>query len=120
MLTGVQIAFIGEDARQLEIIKHCIEQDATLRIEWVLTILDSEFSGTCKGDLTPEIRQTLDVLVLPIVGTDENGYVESIFTSKKIQLTNDGCCRSLKRAPFTPVWQNLTCTISVNVAGSSL
>jgi len=82
MLTGVQIAFIGGDARQLEIIKHCIEQDATVYLMG-FDNLDSEFSGTRKGDLTPEIRQTLDVLVLPIVGTDENGYVESIFTSKK-------------------------------------
>lgn len=88
MLTGVQIAFIGGDARQLEIIKHCIEQDATVYLMG-FDNLDSEFSGTRKGDLTPEIRQTLDVLVLPIVGTDENGYVESIFTSKKIRLTND-------------------------------
>ena len=86
MLTGVQIAFIGGDARQLEVIKHCIEQDATVYLMG-FDNLDSQYSGARKGDLTPEIRQRLDVLVLPIVGTDDQGYVDSIFTSKQIRLT---------------------------------
>lgn len=87
MLTGVQIAFIGGDARQLEIIKHCIEQDATVYLMG-FDNLDSQYSGVRKGDLTPEIRQQIDVLVLPIVGTDDNGFVESIFSSQKIRLTD--------------------------------
>lgn len=87
MLTGVQIAFIGGDARQLEVIKHCIEQDATVYLMG-FDNLDSQYSGTRKGDLTPDIRQRLDVLVLPIVGTDDQGYVDSMFTSKKIRLTD--------------------------------
>lgn len=87
MLTGVQIAFIGGDARQLEVIKHCIEQDATVYLMG-FDNLDSQYSGTRKGDITPDIRQRLDVLVLPIVGTDDKGYVESIFSSKQIRLTD--------------------------------
>lgn len=87
MLTGVQIAFIGGDARQLEVIKHCIEQDATVYLMG-FDNLDSQYSGTRKGDLTPEIMQRIDVLVLPIVGTDDSGFVESIFTSKQIRLTD--------------------------------
>lgn len=87
MLTGVYIAFVGGDARQLEVIKHCIEQDATVYLMG-FDNLDSQYSGARKGDLTPEIRQELDVLVLPIVGTDDDGFVDSIFTSKHIQLTD--------------------------------
>lgn len=86
MLTGVQIAFIGGDARQLEVIKHCIEQDGTVHLMG-FDNLDSQYSGARKGDLTPAIKQRLDVLVLPIVGTDDQGYVDSIFTSKQIRLT---------------------------------
>lgn len=86
MLTGVHIAFIGGDARQLEVIKHCIEQDATVYLVG-FDNLDSPYNVARKGDLTPDLRQQIDVLVLPIVGTDEHGFIESIFTSKKIRLT---------------------------------
>ncbi|WP_054949856.1 dipicolinate synthase subunit DpsA [Numidum massiliense] len=88
MLTGIQIAFIGGDARQLEVIKHCIEQDATVYLIG-FDNLDSQYSGSRKSDLTPDVLRDIDVLVLPIVGTDDSGVVESIFTSKPILLTDE-------------------------------
>lgn len=88
MLTGVHMAFIGGDARQLEVIKHFVEQDATIYLMG-FDNLDSPYTGVRKGDLTPGIRNKLDVLVLPIVGTDSDGYVESIFTSEQTRLTDE-------------------------------
>ena len=86
MLTGVQVAFIGGDARQLEVIKKFIELDASVTLVG-FNNLDSTFTGAVKRDLTLDILGQMDALILPMVGTDDEGYVTSIFHSKPIHLT---------------------------------
>lgn len=88
MLTGEHIAFLGGDARQLEVIKSCIKQNATVSLIG-FDNLQSSFSGANRRELTPDLLETVDRLILPIVGTDESGYIDSLFTSKKIVLTEE-------------------------------
>lgn len=85
MLTGIHATFIGGDARQLEVIKKFIELDATVTLIG-FDNLESNFNGAVKRCLTPEVLHDVDALILPIVGSDEQGFVESIFCSKPIQL----------------------------------
>jgi len=86
MLTGVHVAFIGGDARQIEVIKKCSELDATISLIG-FNQLQSEFTGASKEQLTKEVLKDVDALILPIVGTTDEGIVESIFSDQKVELT---------------------------------
>ncbi|CAM5788461.1 MULTISPECIES: dipicolinate synthase subunit DpsA [Brevibacillus] len=88
MLTGKHVAFIGGDARQLEVIKRCIQLDASVTLIG-FDNLESIFTGATKRPLTCDVLKDVDALILPIVGSDDNGYVESIFCSKPLQLLDE-------------------------------
>lgn len=87
MLTGIHATFIGGDARQLEVIKKFIELDASVTLIG-FDNLESNFIGATKKELSLDVLQETNALILPIVGTDDEGFVESIFCSKPIQLTD--------------------------------
>ena len=80
------MVFIGGDARQLEVIKNCIEGKARVSLIG-FDNLQSPFSGAVNRELTENLLKTTDILILPILGTDEEGFVDSIFTTKKLVLT---------------------------------
>lgn len=86
MLTGKHVAFIGGDARQLEVIKSCLSLDAKVSLIGFEN-LQSPFSGATNREISPELLATVDMLILPILGTDEEGHVDSIFTTKTLVLT---------------------------------
>ncbi|MDA8352363.1 MAG: dipicolinate synthase subunit DpsA [Firmicutes bacterium] len=86
MLKGKHVVFIGGDARQLEVIKNCIEGKARVSLIG-FDNLQSPFSGAVNRELTENLLKTTDILILPILGTDEEGFVDSIFTTKKLVLT---------------------------------
>lgn len=88
MLTGIHVAFIGGDARQLEVIKRCIQLDAIVKLIG-FDNLESNFTGATKRPLSCDVLKDADALILPIVGTDDNGYVESIFCSKQLKLQEE-------------------------------
>ncbi|UFJ42181.1 dipicolinate synthase subunit DpsA [Brevibacillus humidisoli] len=88
MLTGIHVAFIGGDARQLEVIKKCIQLDASVTLIG-FDNLESTFSGATKKPLTCDVLKDVDALILPIVGTDDQGFVESVFCSKPLQLVEE-------------------------------
>ncbi len=88
LLTGIHIAFIGGDARQLEVIKKCVKMDATVTLIG-FDNLDSKFQGVHLKELSEEVLNDVDALMLPIVGTDEEGNVESIFSQNTIKLTEN-------------------------------
>lgn len=88
MLTGVHVAFIGGDARQLEVIKRCIQLDATVTLIG-FDNLESIFTGATKRPLSCDVLKDVDALVLPIVGTDDQGFVESIFCSTPLQFAEE-------------------------------
>ncbi|GAA4701160.1 dipicolinate synthase subunit DpsA [Brevibacillus fulvus] len=88
MLTGIHVAFIGGDARQLEVIKKCIQLDATVTLIG-FDNLESIYTGATRRPLSCDVLKDVDVLILPIVGSDDNGVVDSIFCSKTLQLTDE-------------------------------
>ncbi|ALS21689.1 MULTISPECIES: dipicolinate synthase subunit DpsA [Paenibacillus] len=85
MLTGIHVALIGGDARQLEVIHKCSELDATVVLIG-FDNLQNGFSGITKAELTPEVLEGMDAVILPAVGTDDYGHVESLFASKELRI----------------------------------
>lgn len=88
MLTGTHVAFVGGDARQLEVIQKLSELDAAVHLIG-FDNLQSPLNGVTKTKLTADVFRQLDVVVLPAVGSDDNGRVESIFSSEELVLTDD-------------------------------
>jgi len=85
MLTGIHIAVIGGDARQLEVIQRLADFDATVSLVG-FDNLQNEFSGVTKRPLTYELFEHLDAVILPVVGTDENGKLQTIFSTEELTL----------------------------------
>jgi dipicolinate synthase subunit A len=88
MLTGIQVAFIGGDARQLEVIQMFSELDASITLIG-FDNLHNQFSGISKSKLTPDAVKNADALILPAVGTDESGIVDSIFSTGELVLKDE-------------------------------
>ncbi|HET6872140.1 MAG TPA: dipicolinic acid synthetase subunit A [Sporolactobacillaceae bacterium] len=88
MLTGIHIVIIGGDARQLEVIEKLNNLDAQLDLVG-FDQLDHYFHGANKMDLEDIDPSTVDVIVLPVAGANDEGHVESLFTDKKLQLTKE-------------------------------
>ncbi|UUZ95681.1 dipicolinate synthase subunit DpsA [Paenibacillus sp. P25] len=88
MLTGIQVTLIGGDARQLEVINKLSEQDASVYLIG-FDNLQSQYGGITKADLTPEALESMDAVILPAVGTDDHGLVDSIFSSHELRLTDE-------------------------------
>ena len=94
MLTGLHIAVIGGDARQLEVIRKLIELDAKLSLIG-FDQLDHGFTGASKEQVDEVDFSTVDSIVIPVSGTNLQGQVETIFSNEKILLTED----ILKKTP---------------------
>ena len=77
MLTNMQIAVIGGDARQLEIIRKLIEMDVKLSLIG-FEQLDHAFSGATKEKITEINFSQIDAIILPVAGTSLEGQVDSI------------------------------------------
>ncbi|WP_066068684.1 dipicolinic acid synthetase subunit A [Neobacillus soli] len=86
MLTGMQIAVIGGDARQLEIIRKLTELDARLSLIG-FEQLDHAFAGAVKEKLDEVDFSNMDALILPVPGTNLEGQVETIFSNERVILT---------------------------------
>lgn len=88
MLTGLHIAVIGGDARHLEIIKKLVELDAKVTLIG-FEQLDHTFSGTGKKHIDEVDFSQVDVIILPVAGTNLDGHVETIFSNEKVFLTEE-------------------------------
>jgi dipicolinate synthase subunit A len=88
MLTGMQIAVIGGDARQLEIIRKLTELDAKLSLVG-FEQLDHAFTGASKEKISEINFSVQDALILPVPGTNLEGQVETVFSSEKVMLTKE-------------------------------
>lgn len=86
MLTGTHVAFLGGDARQLEVIEKLSEKDAAVTLIG-FDQLQRQFSGVTKSELADDFMKTVDVLILPTVIADESGMIDSVFSSEDLQLT---------------------------------
>lgn len=85
MLTGLQIAVIGGDARQLEIIRKLTEMDAKLSLIG-FEQLDHAFTGAVKEKIDDLDFSIIDALILPVPGTTLEGHIETIFSNEKVVL----------------------------------
>lgn len=88
MLTGIRIVFLGGDARQIEVIRKCVEMDGTVSAagfdQW-----DAPCPGVHLEQLSAELLGRADVLVLPTVGCDDEGYINALFSSERLQLREE-------------------------------
>lgn len=85
MLTGLHVVFLGGDARQLEVIRKCCDEGASVTIAG-FDQLQEPLEGVKKGVLSAQLLSAADVLVLPVVGCDENGVISSLFSKDQMRL----------------------------------
>ncbi|WP_274361409.1 dipicolinate synthase subunit DpsA [Paenibacillus thermotolerans] len=97
MLTGTQVTFIGGDARQLEVIKRMVELDASVTLIG-FDNLSQSFSGATSAELHENSLLGQDAVLLPAVGTDDNGLVDSMFSTRELMLTDTHISRLPKHA----------------------
>lgn len=88
MLTGLNIAVIGGDARQLEVIRKLSEMDATIFLVG-FEQLDHSFTGAKKSTMDAIDFSTIDSIILPVPGTTLDGEVETIFSNETILFTEE-------------------------------
>ncbi|MCQ6274146.1 dipicolinic acid synthetase subunit A [Bacillus sp. V3B] len=88
MLTDMQIAIIGGDARQLEIIRKLTELDAKLSLIG-FEQLDHAFTGATKEKIEEINFSQIDAIILPVAGTSLDGHVDTIFSNEKVVLLEE-------------------------------
>ncbi|RCX12682.1 dipicolinate synthase subunit A [Fontibacillus phaseoli] len=88
MLTGLTIVFLGGDARQVEVINKCVELDAIVRVVGFET-LESPLTGASLETLTPALLQEADVIVLPVVGCNDQGGIAAPFSTTDLVLKKE-------------------------------
>ncbi|MGN1400395.1 MAG: dipicolinic acid synthetase subunit A [Bacillus sp. (in: firmicutes)] len=88
MLTGMQIAVLGGDARQLEVIRKLTELDAKISLVG-FEQLDQAFSGAAKEKMTEINFSEMDNIILPVSGTNSEGKIETIFSGETVHLTQE-------------------------------
>ncbi|UCZ51674.1 dipicolinic acid synthetase subunit A [Bacillus shivajii] len=85
MLTGMHVVIIGGDARQLEVIRKLSEQDAKVSLIG-FEQLDDGFAGANKHTFQTIDPKTVDAVILPVSGANQEGEVESIFSGEKLTI----------------------------------
>lgn len=86
MLKGLQIAVIGGDARQIEVIRKLSELGAKISLIGYEQ-LDHSFTGAVKEKITEINFKEIDAIILPVAGTSTDGEVDTIFSNEQIILT---------------------------------
>lgn len=88
MLTGLKIAVIGGDARQLEIIRKLTEQQADIYLVG-FDQLDHGFTGAVKCNIDEIPFQQIDSIILPVSATTGEGVVSTVFSNEEVVLKQD-------------------------------
>lgn len=86
MLTGVQVLLLGGDARQLEIIRKLTELDASVTV-CGFDGLHSSLDGAVQAEFDEQLFVGIDALLLPAVGTDDEGIIHAVFSDRQLKLT---------------------------------
>ncbi len=76
---------IGGDARQLEVIHKLAELDASVTLVG-FDNLHNQYGGVRKAELSESLLHEADAILLPVVGMDDDGKVESVFAAEPVQL----------------------------------
>jgi dipicolinate synthase subunit A len=88
MLTGLNVAVIGGDARQLEVIRKLTELDAKLFLIG-FDQLDHGFTGATKAKIDEVQFEEIDAIILPINGTTLEGTIDTVFSNEEVKLTEE-------------------------------
>lgn len=81
------IAVIGGDGRYLELIRQLqLLPDATIFLVG-FDKLEQGYTGAKQVDITELECEKLDAVILPITGINHEGYVETVFSDRQIQLS---------------------------------
>ncbi|REE94473.1 dipicolinate synthase subunit A [Paenibacillus taihuensis] len=88
MLTGVQVLLLGGDARGLEVIRKLTELDALVTVAG-FDQLHSSLDGAVRAEMSDDLFTSADALVLPAVGTDDDGKIVAVFSDKELVLADD-------------------------------
>ncbi|MFC4811235.1 dipicolinate synthase subunit DpsA [Paenibacillus sp. GCM10023250] len=88
MLTGVQVVLLGGDARGLEVIRKLTELDATVTVAG-FDQLHSSLDGAIRAEMNESLFVNADALVLPAVGTDDEGKIVAVFSDQELVLTDE-------------------------------
>jgi dipicolinate synthase subunit A len=85
MLTGIKMAFVGGDARTIEVIKHASELDAGIVLIG-FDQLETLLPDTVKAELSPDVFADVDAVILPVSGMDDEGKVQAQYSSSPLVL----------------------------------
>lgn len=83
------IAVIGGDARYLELIRQLTTLPGTTIILVGFDKIEQGYTGLKQVDFNDLVIADIDVIILPITGTDSDGNIEIVFSDQSIRLTKE-------------------------------
>ncbi|HHU31601.1 MAG TPA: dipicolinate synthase subunit DpsA [Clostridia bacterium] len=86
-LAGINIAVIGGDERELVLIQELIKQGANVKV--IGFPFRPELEGAKIVNSIIKVLTDVDVVVLPMSGTDIHGNVKAIFTNEKLIISDE-------------------------------
>lgn len=84
-LSGVKIAVLGGDDRELELIAGLVTLGATVTV--VGFPREKVKHGAFIGKTVEEALRGNEVAILPMPGTDDRGYIRAVYTEEKLRIT---------------------------------
>ncbi|WP_018132504.1 dipicolinate synthase subunit DpsA [Effusibacillus pohliae] len=88
MLTGIKMAFLGGDARIIEVIQHALDLDASVYLIG-FDDLELKMADAVKTNLSVDVLQDLDALILPVTGMSEDWTISSRYSARPVVLTDE-------------------------------
>ncbi|MFC4768843.1 dipicolinate synthase subunit DpsA [Effusibacillus consociatus] len=88
MLTGIKMAFLGGDARIIEVIQHALDLDASVYLIG-FDDLELKMADAVKTNLSLEVLQDLDAVIMPVTGMSDDWTIGSKYSARPIVLTDD-------------------------------
>jgi len=104
MLTGMKVAIIGGDLRHIEVIRKLTKLDATIYLIGY-DQLDDGFLGVEKTSFESIQAETVDAIILPVNGMQENKEIDSVFSGSKLYLTESWLSRTPK---YTKIYSGIS------------
>lgn len=97
---GYLIAVIGGDARYLELIRQLKQLDNTTICLIGFDKLDQGYTGLKQMQFSEVEPEKLDMVILPVTGTDPNGMIDPVFSDQPIHLTKEWVQQLKSTAPI--------------------
>lgn len=101
------MAFLGGDARIIEVIRHVLDLDATVYLIG-FDDLDPVSNDAIKTNLSLEVLKELDALILPVTGMSDDWTIESKHAARPVVLTDEDFALLPKHCKiFTGIARNM-------------